>query len=224
MRSERRLSAAPSGAALFVAGFLLFIAGPPTAQAAGDCPSGPLSGAFDQTLPRNGSHDADLLGQAVLIETNRARCAEGLAPLSDSTLLQEAAALHSGDMAREDFFSHESHVPGRETLKSRVELVGYRYRRIAENIIESQYMAYRNGEPFYVIDAARCKFTYVDDTPITEQTYASLAREVVRRWMESPGHRANILTPDLTGHGFAIAANRDRNLCGGLYGTQVMGR
>lgn len=122
------------------------------------------------------------------------------------------------------FFNHESPVRGRETLSARVDQVGFRFSRVAENIIEARYMAYRNGAKYQVIDPVRCEFAYADGETIRPHTYASLARDVIRRWMESPGHRANILTPDLRAHGFALAPNKDTSLCGGIYATQVMAR
>lgn len=221
-----RNCAALAGAALLFVGCA---SGPaPEAQSRtlvkGECPDGPLAAIFDRTLPRNGGHDADLIGAAVLSETNRARCREGLAPLDGNAALQQAAGLHSQDMARENFFSHDSPVRGRETLAARVTQVGYRFQRVAENIIESRYMAYRNGAPFQIIDAVRCEFAYADGERIKPHSYATLAREVVTRWMASTGHRENILTPELRAHGFALAPNSDPSLCGGIFATQVMAR
>lgn len=194
------------------------------ASAVAGCPSGGLPGVFDQGLPRTGAHDADLLGQAVLIETNRARCGNGLEPLIGDPALQQAAALHARDMARLGFFSHESPVPGRETMMARARQAGAGYRWVSENIIEARYMAYESRRRYEVIDPALCEFVYADGTPIDAHTYASLAREVIRRWMDSPGHRRNLLHLTHRAHGFAIAPNSVRSLCGGLFGAQVMGR
>ena len=138
--------------------------------------------------------------------------------------LQQAAGLHSQDMARLDFFSHKSPVLGRETLASRVAQVGFRHQFVAENIVELGYFAYRSGEPYRVIDQVRCEFAYEDGSEIVAHTYASFAREVVRQWMFSPGHRANLLNPNLTQHGFALAPNSETALCGGIFGTQVLAR
>ena len=93
-----------------------------------------------------------------------------------------------------------------------------------ENIIEARYMAYQSGRQYQIIDAVRCEFAYADGTTIAPQTYASLAREVVRRWMASPGHRENILNARMREHGFALAPNRDTSLCGGIFATQVLAR
>jgi uncharacterized protein YkwD len=189
-----------------------------------ECPVGPLPRQFRRTLPRNGAHDRDLIGTAVLAETNRERCARGLSPLIGNAPLQQAAGLHSQDMARLNFFDHASPVPGRETLSMRVTQVGFRFQSVGENIIEARYMAYQSGRQYQIIDAVRCEFAYADGTMIAPQTYASLAREVVRRWMASPGHRENILDAGMREHGFALAPNRDTSLCGGIFATQVLAR
>jgi uncharacterized protein YkwD len=194
------------------------------AVAAAACPVGALPARFDRAIPRAGKHDPRLIADAVLIETNRARCARGLRPLRTDLSLQKAAYWHSGDMARKGFFSHSSPVRGRRTLSDRVGKAGYTYRKVAENIIEAHFMAYRNGARFQVVDASRCKFRYSSGAEIPAHSYGSLATELVSRWMNSPGHRQNILTPDLQDHGFALAANGETALCGGLYATQVLAR
>lgn len=188
------------------------------------CPVGALPRAFQGTLPRNGTHNRDLIAEAILVETNRARCAKGLRPLINNAPLQQAAGLHSQDMARLNFFSHTSPVPGRETLAARVTQVGFRFQSAAENIIDARYMAYESGRRYQVIDPVRCAFAYADGQSIPPHTYASMARELVTRWMASNGHRENILNPAMRQHGFALAPNRDTNLCGGVYATQVLAR
>ena len=188
------------------------------------CPSGALPRVFQQTLPRNGAHTRNLIAEAVLIETNRARCSNGLRPLITNAALQQAAGLHSQDMARLNFFNHDSPVPGRETMTARVTQVGFRFQTVAENIIEARYMAYESGRQYQIIDPVRCAFAYADGSTIPPHTYASFALEVVQRWMESPGHRANLLNPAVREHGFALAPNRDTSLCGGIYATQVLAR
>lgn len=188
------------------------------------CPGGTVPGRFNQALPRGGQHNAALIAEAVLIETNRARCARGLRPLATDSNLQQAATWHSDDMAKRGFFSHTSPVRGRRTLGDRVKKAGFRFQSVAENIIESHFMAYQSGARYQIVDAARCQFRYSNGGAIPPHSYASLASELVTRWMDSPGHRRNILTPDMTVHGFAMAANATTALCGGLYGTQVLAR
>ena len=146
-------------------------------------------------------------------DTNRARCQAGLAPLAADPGLLRATGIHARDMAERGFFSHDSPVTGRETPRARVDLSGVRYRRIAEKITEAFYMLCDGGASFYVEDETHCAFRYEDGGPIQRQTYATLARSVLRRWLDSPGHRRNILTPEFTRHGFALAANGETALC-----------
>ena len=47
-------------------------------------------------------------------------------------------------------------------------------------------------------------------------TEESLANEIVEGWMNSPGHRKNILTPDFEKLGVGVSIGDD----GGVYATQ----
>jgi len=186
------------------------------------CPNGPLGRSYSQTVPGAGQHDTKLLEKAVLFYTNQARCQRGLSPMRRDGGVALTARNHANDMARLNFFDHTSPVPERRTLSDRLGEVRVPYSLAAENIIEARYMAYRNGTKFQTIDAARCKFVYASDgAPIERHTYQTMARELVDRWLASTGHRRNLLNPELTRHGFAIAPNRSTSLCGGLFGAQV---
>ncbi|MEM1298458.1 MAG: CAP domain-containing protein [Pseudomonadota bacterium] len=185
------------------------------------CPPRPLGRAFDETLPGAGRHDPVQLDRAILHSVNEARCAQGIAPLVPERSLRHAAELHNADMVRLDFFGHSSPVAGRSEIGDRLNLVGVPFRRAAENLLEERFMAYQSGRRYEVIDPVRCQFAYADGTPIRRHTYASFGRQAVARWMESIGHRRNLLDPGLTRHGAALVANRDNTLCGGAYVTQV---
>lgn len=190
-------------------------------QAQVACPPRSPGRAHDETLPGAGRHDPVRLDRAILYSVNVARCAQGIAPLVPVRSLRHAAELHNADMVRLDFFGHSSPVPERAEVGDRLALVGARFRRAAENLIEERFMAYQSGRRFQVIDPVRCEFAYADGTPIRRHTYRSLGDQVVARWMQSTGHRRNLLDPALTRHGAALVANRDTTLCGGAYITQV---
>ena len=107
----------------------------------------------------------ELLGGSVLQELNRARAARGLLPLRSARSLAVSARRHSAQMGRRGFFAHES----------------------------------ADGTPFW----QRIERFYVDDgfrswevgENIFWQSPAGLAAiSVVRSWLASPGHRANILS------------------------------
>lgn len=114
----------------------------------------------------------------VLELTNRQRRRRGLAPLDDDIVLSEVARRHSSAMLRRGFFDHVT--PEGVTAAERVaaghrSLVGV----TGENIWSGS--DYRTEAP------------------------AKLARTILDDWMESPGHRKNILSSTYTHLGVGIA-------------------
>ena len=73
---------------------------------------------------------------AVVRATNIERGRHGLAALTVDVRLGAAAQLHSADMVRRGFFSHQN--PDGEQVSDRASAVGYSYRKIAENIAAGQ--------------------------------------------------------------------------------------
>lgn len=120
----------------------------------------------------------DSVEQRILEYTNSERQSHGLAPLVLDGSLTEAARAHSEEMARLEYFSHESPTPGHEKLRQRTSAAGCRAREVGENI------AYYDG--------------YSPD---------QVAQQVVTDWMNSPGHRANILRPSFRAIGIGVASN-----------------
>lgn len=164
--------------------------------------------------------DPWLLDEAIRHYTNLERCGRGLTALSTDEGLVRVATGHSEDMVRFGFFDHESPARGRRTLGDRMTAGGVTYRGAGENIFLTSLMAF--GErSFYVIDQRRCRFSHSPEGPIIRRhSYDSLAREVVEGWMNSPGHRANILKPGWRRIGHGMAYRRDDRFCGRLYVTQ----
>lgn len=112
--------------------------------------------------------------------SNRERGKVGAPPLAADSLLQKAAFGHSEEMAKLDYFSHESPTPGRESPHQRINLAGASPRASAENI------AMFKGHP--------------------EET---LAAKAVTAWMNSPGHRKNLLDPLYTHIGIGVGKRGD---------------
>ncbi len=123
---------------------------------------------FNQSIASTG-YDADLLEAAIFFETNRQRALHGRSLFQYHHNLMVCAHNHSVDMVNKNFFSHTSPVPGYTTMSDRLEKVGIQYREAAENI------------------ALRSAGT----------TYVETARTLVNQWMNSQGHRENILNPNL---------------------------
>ena len=152
--------------------------------------------AFDMPVPL-GKMRAPLLAEAVKIETNTARAAHGLPPLALDGHLSRAATLHTDRMVADSFFAHQD--PYRSDLRTptdRARAVGIVNPNIAENIITEMAMEYESGESVYAIDPRAGLFSRSPNgSPLPRHTYRSIAKSMVDRWMDSPGHRANILAP-----------------------------
>jgi len=123
------------------------------------------------------------LHDATLCLINNERTSRGLKALKPSPQLRKAAEKHSQSMVRNRFFDHVS--PTGSTLLSRVRrLTGYL--RGARNYALGENIAWGTGE------------------------YSS-PRETVQNWMDSAGHRRNILNRRFRhiGVGVALGAPED---------------
>lgn len=125
----------------------------------------------------------------VLKYTNEERVTAGLAPLDASPLLDVAARQHSREMIELDYFAHQSPVAAHAGVADRMRLAGY-LGIGGENIFDM----------FELADAEK------------------LAHELVDGWMNSPGHRANILRDSYVDLGVGIHRGGDR-----VMATQVFG-
>ena len=106
----------------------------------------PLFGCMANTSNQSSLGDASCttaqVQSDVLNQVNHLRAAGAVcggvpyppvAPLRWSTKLQQAAALHSQDMASHNFFSHKS-ATNSSTMPDRLRAVGYNYQAAGENI------------------------------------------------------------------------------------------
>ena len=83
--------------------------------------------------------------------------------------------------------------------------------KAAENIITEVAIEYESGENVYVRDRKKGHFSRTADGPILPRhTYRSFAKSVVDRWMDSPGHRKNILAKDALQIGIGTAFRDER--------------
>jgi uncharacterized protein YkwD len=134
------------------------------------------------------------LCQEIIKQLNKIRVENGLAPFTENPLLTKAAMLHSQDMAAHRLLSHRG--SDGSMLEDRLARVGYNYYIAAENIIE-------------VPTPALSGFVFIWFIPLPipnpPKNATELAQEMVNAWMDSPGHRANILNPQLTEIGVGAA-------------------
>ena len=150
--------------------------------------------------------DEALLSAAIFHETNRVRRRLGLPLFKPLPKLDAAADLKAAAGVFEPELRHESALPAIATPADRIKSVGLDYRSIAENI--ARLPAYDlpegvkqvgvrkrgGGEEYYRLDTGRA---------LELRTYESFAVYAVEGWMNSPGHRANIVNPALTSLGCA---------------------
>lgn len=213
-----RAAASLTAAALFLAACGL--GGPPPELAAA-CAPPPPDPALERAIDAEGV-DQWLFSEAVLRATNAARCERGLAPLAGDPALARAAAYHSGDMVTRGFLGHDSPVAGRRTPRDRVEQAGARYPRVAENIARISLYAF-DDRAFVIRDQAACDFAFTPGgPPIPRRSYSAAAEWLVAGWLDSPGHRENVLDPALTHLGAGAGVAPDPRSCGELVVTQVL--
>lgn len=141
------------------------------------------------------SLDLELLEWAVFHETNRQRRRLGLSEIQYDWRLQNAARLHSKEMAELDYFDHRSPVDENATVKKRLHKVGIKGGFGGENI--AIHPAQKKQEIVFRLTGVNEPKRYSWRNEGKQYTYHQFARDLVRRWLNSAPHRNNILN-----HGF----------------------
>ncbi len=154
-----------------------------------------------------------LLNAAIFFRTNEMRMKNGVKSIKYHITLEKSATIHSNDMVSDNFFSHtNANNISRRTPNDRGVLAGIVNPYLAENIASSFGIQYKSGSKIYIVDAQKGLFKYTDkETVIPNHTYLSFAVAVVEQWMNSEGHRANILDKDAIELGCGTTFYRDTN-------------
>ncbi len=157
---------------------------------------------------------AELLDATIFWLTNLERKKYALKPFQFHPKLRQMALLHSNQMRLHHFFSHENpHEERYKTLTHRLDRVKDRtfdgFMTYGENI--ALYPTLKEGS--FVVRASNgyTHFYNPDGTEMTPYNYLEYAQEVVKGWMNSPGHRANILNPSYEYLGCGCAAYLEKN-------------
>lgn len=138
--------------------------------------------------------DIARLNAAIFYVTNEIRAKHRLNTLEYSPELEKIAVMHSCDMVSKNFFSHTNPYDSKkETPNDRAKLTGITNPYIAENIAEDFGLQYVSGSNVYIVDKG--KFSYKPEgNLIPPHTYLSMAESLLKKWMNSPEHRKNILS------------------------------
>jgi len=142
------------------------------------------------------------LEQQVHEGINGQRMSNGLSALSYDSSLASIARKHSADMAANNYFSH-TNLQGLDP---------------SGRATQAGYSCYKNYGSYYTTGIAENimqnnlydSVTYYDGIPrYAWNSQEEIAQSTVRGWMNSPGHRKNILTStyDKEGIGVAIASD-----------------
>lgn len=173
--------------------------------------------------------DYGLLNAAVFYETNKYRQSKGKSFLKFSSALRNAAFYHAYAMAEMNFYSHKSKVKGMKDVADRVAYFNYPTAFVGENI-DFEFLYNYTGGTSYSYEQVDGKMVYLlngrEGAQIPVYTYAEFAQAIVKEWINSAAHRANMLSNDYAELGCGVFPDRDE--FGGLQipeaaGVQVFG-
>lgn len=176
---------------IVVAALCLFVSAPAHAQTVEEDETEVLKPITESRTSAKKPDVAEAAKQ-VLARANQFRKEEGLEPLGVNPHLKKAVQYFADYMARTNRYGHKADD---ETPADRAKKFGYDYCIIAENIA----YAY-DSEGF---------------------TTAKLAEEFVEGWKASPGHRKNMLDPDVAETAVAVAQGEAN---GYVFAVQMFGR
>jgi uncharacterized protein YkwD len=153
--------------------------------------------ALSGSLAGSPEYDAEKISLGIHKYINLERGKEGLSVMKWNPALSEIAISHSMDMVENGFFSHTS--PTRGSFSDRYEHAGFTCRVKVANVY------YAGAENLYTsFTYAR---TYYSGGKIVKREWLSddaLARQAVLGWMNSKGHRENILTSHWLSEGIGV--------------------
>jgi len=166
----------------------------------------------------------NLLSAAIFHETNRRRANNRLPALGFDAAAKRAADLQAQIMAKTGDVSHEN--PGNPqyaTLSQRLAAVGLNPRFAAENLAYTFAVRYRSGDRLYVREENGQKiFSYQPNgPPLPPHTYVSFSKSVVDQWLNSPGHRRNLLHSEPKFLGVGCRQAKDESGLPMIYCCQV---
>ncbi len=139
-------------------------------------------------VAQRNSPEVDEIARMIFELTNKERVARGLAPARANSAFDDLGRIQSRNMMQHDFFSHTDHK-GRGPGERKDEFYPRLFGGVGENI------AYVHGIPA-----------------------SQLARKFVKIWMDSPGHRANILRAKFSHLGVGVVRKGKT-----YYAAQVFG-
>ena len=146
------------------------------------------NGNFSISKKEKMTWDEENISKQIHEHINHIRLKRGLSELEYSKELDRIASFHSKQMSKNNFFSHTT--PEGQKITDRYDRFGVSCFTSAENIYQTYWNENVEGVGF------------VD-------TRKKLADSVVEGWMNSPGHRKNILLKNIESEGIGIYKNSE---------------
>jgi uncharacterized protein YkwD len=148
--------------------------------------------------------EATALANRIHAQINEQRKKHGLQSLAWNDALSRIAAKHSRDMANRNYLGHDS--PEGKTFSHRYQQEGYSCEIRIGNLI------YAGAENIALSRLYNSTTTENNIAYYNWNSAQEIARKTVDGWMNSPGHRKNILTPHWRQEGIGIEVGPDNKI------------
>ncbi len=141
--------------------------------------------------------DYNLLNAVIFFASNEQRVANRKKPVAYHQALENSAYMHAQSMLAYNFLDHNNKFePAKKTPDMRAALSKISNPYIAENIARVFGMEYSSGRKIYVLGPQQYSYQPNNDKIIEAHSYIGFADNVVKGWMQSKGHRKNLLSDD----------------------------
>jgi uncharacterized protein YkwD len=155
-----------------------------------------------------------LLSRLICHESNRVRLLNARSKLNNNSILDKGSSTHAVRMRDLDFIEHlNPYEPKLREPTDRVRRHGGKNPYVAENLAQLPIID-MPGKSFRVFVIDQKNYLYSGSAggkPVPRHSYASFAREAVKSWMNSPGHRANLLNKENLEIGCGAAMVKKKN-------------
>lgn len=167
-------------------------------------PTQPPSGSYISSNPDAPVIEPSALEARIHELINVQRGQNGLSTLTYDSFLADIARGHSWDMVVRNFFEHEN--PDGNNARARGEAAGYPCKKdygtyYTEGISENLYQGYRYNNYWTAPNGTVVKYEW--------NTLEQVAQQAVNGWMNSEGHRKNIVDTHFTQEGIGVAFSSD---------------
>lgn len=150
--------------------------------------------------------DVALLSNLVHGGINEIRRRKGAATLTTDSILTQAALDQNNYQIRTDQLSHYQDNPLKKTVRERVDSFGGQFRMVGENV---QF----KGFPVRTWSTG-------NEREIITPTYVDAAADLIKNWVNSPGHYKNLINVNYRFVGTAVGWNPENSA---VFATQVFG-